>query len=375
MNSVNLYFFWGKGCPHCAAEEKFLEEMKGKYPQLEVKDFEIWYNKDNQKILERVVTRLDKNVTGVPFTVISDQSFVGFSEERTAPLIESAIVENIKNPKPDILAEVINNSEKEVTSDQQKAPEVSGDIIKIPFLGNISASSLSLPVLTVVVGALDGFNPCAMWVLLFLISMLLGMKDKKRMWILGSTFIFVSALVYFMFMSAWLNLILFIGVALWARLMIGVLALVGGGYNIKQFFYSKKSGCNVVNDRQREKIFEKIKKAIHEKSFWLALAGIIIVAFSVNLFELLCSAGLPAIYTQVLAMSGLPDWQNYLYQMLYVFVFMLDDLIVFIVAMLTLQMTGITTKYQKYTHIIGGVLMILIGILLIFKPEWLMFGS
>jgi hypothetical protein len=106
----------------------------------------------------------------------------------------------------------------------------------------------------------------------------------------------------------------------------------------------------------------------------LALGGIIVLAFLVNLVELVCSAGLPAIYTQILALNNLANWQYYFYIFLYVFFFMVDDLLIFIVAMVTLKMTGLSTRYARYSHLIGGILMIIIGILLIFKPEWLMFG-
>ena len=84
-------------------------------------------------------------------------------------------------------------------------------------------------------GALDGFNPCAMWTLLFLISLLLEIENRKRMWILGTAFIVASASVYFLFMSAWLNLILFLGFVIWIRMFIGIMALLGGGYSLKEF--------------------------------------------------------------------------------------------------------------------------------------------
>ena len=106
-------------------------------------------------------------------------------------------------------------------------------------------------------GVLDGFNPCAMWVLLFLISLLLGMENKKRMWILGSAFIVASASVYFLFMSAWLNLILFLGFVSWVKILIGFFALLGGIYSIKEFVFNKDSGCKVTGDETRQKIFEK----------------------------------------------------------------------------------------------------------------------
>jgi len=244
----------------------------------------------------------------------------------------------------------------------------------LPLLGEINAVSFSLPLLTIVMGALDGFNPCAMWTLLFLISLLLGMQDRKRMWILGVAFIFTSALVYFLFMSAWLNLILFLGLVVGVRIIIGGLALLGGGYNLKEFLFNRAGGCRVAGDEKRQKVFQKIKIIIGQHSFWLALGGIILLAFAINLVELICSAGLPAVYAQVLALNKLTSWQYYLYILLYILFFMLDALFVFFVAMITLQMTGITTKYTKYSRLIGGLLMLLIGLLLIFKPAWLMFG-
>jgi len=247
-------------------------------------------------------------------------------------------------------------------------------MIKVPILGEVEIKKFSLPILTILLGILDGFNPCAMWTLLFLISLLLGMKNRKRMWLLGSAFIVASAAVYFLFMSAWLNLILFLGFVVWVRILIGILALLGGGYSLKDFIFNKNSGCKVVGDEKRQKTFEKIKLAVQQKSLWLSLGGIIVLAFAVNLVELICSAGLPAVYTQVLALNDMVSWQYYLYILLYIFFFMLDDLFIFFVAMVTLEMTGITTKYTRTSRLIGGLVMLAIGLMLILKPAWLMFG-
>jgi hypothetical protein len=175
-------------------------------------------------------------------------------------------------------------------------------------------------------------------------------------------------------MAAWLNLILFLGFIFWIRLIIALVALGGGGYNLREYFINKDSGCKVVGGEKRQKVFEKLKRITQEQKFWLALGGIMVLAAGVNLVELICSAGLPVIFTQVLALSNLATWQYYSYMLIYIFVFMLDDLFVFFTAMITLQLTGITTKYTRISHLIGGILMVVIGILLIFKPEWLMFG-
>lgn len=200
------------------------------------------------------------------------------------------------------------------------------------------------------------------------------MKDKKRRWILGIAFILSSGFVYFLFMSAWLNIILFIGFIVWVRIVIGLIAIGGGAYNLKEYFTNKASVCKVTGGEKRQKVFEKLREITHQRSFAIALGGIVLLAFAVNLVELICSAGLPVIFTQVLALSNLTSWQYGLYMFLYIFVFMVDDLFVFITAMVTLEITGISSKYSRFSHLVGGVLMMIIGLLLIFKPEWLMFG-
>ena len=175
-------------------------------------------------------------------------------------------------------------------------------------------------------------------------------------------------------MAAWLNFILFIGMVNWVRMLIGLVALLGGGYSLREFWVNKNGSCKVTNKGNRKEVFEKLKMITKKKSFWLAIGGIILLAFAVNLVEAICSAGIPAVYTQILSLNNLSTLEYYLYILLYIFFFMLDDLIVFFVAMTTLRMTGANSKYSRLSSLIGGVLMVLVGLLLIFKPEWLMFG-
>jgi len=393
-NKVDAYLFYGNGCPHCAKEIKFFNSIKDKYPDLNVTGYEVYYSQENSLLMQKVANYLGAEGGGVPFLIIGDKYFVGFGEESSPVEIESRINEclvgqcsnnvggilGFKNEEvnPMIQEESINTeiSNEDVIPYKEINTELKENekIIKLPFLGNTNIHKLSLPVLAILMGLLDGFNPCAMWTLLFLISLLLGMNNRKRMWTLGVAFIVASASVYFIFMSAWLNLVLFLGLIIWVRLAIAFLALFGGGYSIREFFVNKTYGCKVTGSEKRQKVFEKLKNIVKQNNLWIALGGIILLAFLVNLVELICSAGLPAVFTQVLAMNNLSTWGYYSHILLYIFFFMIDDLFVFFIAMITLKMTGITTKYAKYSHLIGGILMVIIGILLIFKPEWLMFG-
>lgn len=375
-NPVNIYFFRGEGCPHCAKEEIFLEEIQNRYPNVTVYDYEVWYSSKNRKFLTEVGKKLNVNVSGVPVTIIGDQAFTGFMEGVTSVAMENRVKYASDNAVPDSVAEIVGVSQSGSSQEtpEQSRPNVMPEKINFPILGEIQTKNLSLPVFTLALGALDGFNPCAMWTLIFLISFLLGMEDKKRMWILGSAFIVASAAVYFVFMAAWLNLLLFIGLVVWVRLLIGAVALGGGWYNLKEYFTKPQPVCSVAGSEKKQKVFEKLKEISSQKNFYLALGGIILLAFAVNLVELFCSAGLPAVYTQVLTMSDLSTLQYYLYLLLYILVFMLDDLIVFFIAMTTLKMTRMTTRYSRFSHLVGGILMLIIGALLILKPEWLAFG-
>lgn len=371
-DKINLYLFWGEGCPHCKKEKEFLQNLVQNDTGVQLLDFEVYKNPKNQNILQDAAKKLNTVVNGVPFLVIGDKYIVGYANDETTGKEIIRIIEEVRERDcPDILKiDVGPNIEAGLDCD------VNVDSAKpsLPKFGNIDLEKLSLPALTIVLGFLDGFNPCAMWVLLFLISLLLGMKDKKRMWILGIAFIVSSASVYFLFMVAWLNLFLFVGYIFWIRAIIAGIALLGGYASLKKFWSKDTSGCDVVGDEKRKSVFDKLGKVTSNKSFLMAIIGIVALAFAVNLVELVCSAGLPAVYTQVLVLNNLGKVQYYLYILLYILFFMLDDLVVFFIAMITLQMTGITTKYVKWSRLIGGILMVAIGIILLFKPEILMFG-
>lgn len=375
-NVAKLYLFWWEGCPHCEKEREFLPTLEGKYgDRLVIQQFEIWNDKENQLLIQNVVKNFDTPVNSVPLTLIWDTKIVGYSSDTTTgKQIEEAIQYCLTNTCTDFVAPVLESRAQQEVKKNEWAIGDASTQVSVPFFGTVQLKDFSLPIVTVILGALDGFNPCAMWILIFLISMLIGMKDRRKMWIIGFAFIFVSALSYFLFMTAWLQVMIFIGFVASIRAAIGIFALAGGSWNIYTYWKTEDSGCEIVSTKKRKKISQQIKDIIHEKNMMIALVGVAVLAFSVNLIELLCSAGLPVIFTQMLALNELSTLQHYLYILLYIFFFMIDDMIVFVVSMVTLEAFGITTKYTKYSHLIGGTLMLIIGLLLIFRPELLMFG-
>ena len=379
-NLVNIYLFHSNTCSHCKAERKLLDELEKKYDNIKIYQYEIG-EKENIELLKEVAKLYDTNGSGTPFTVIGDKYYKGYSDADSKQTFIATIEYYSNNGYKDRTGEYIGNIKLptyEIKEDAESIDEYIESYIshKIKIFGKtIELKKLTLPVISILIGLVDGFNPCAMWVLLFLISMLLGMKDKKKMWVLGLTFLGTSALIYLLFMLAWLNAATLLLSINWVRLIIGLIAIIGAAINLTSYIkHRKDNGCDVVDEKKRNKIFDRIKKFTHEKNFFLAIIGCMALAISVNIIELACSAGLPVMFTQILSMNNLTVIEHIIYIALYMFFFLIDDLLVFFIAMRTMELTGFSTKYGKLSKLIGGLLLLAIGILLIFKPAWLMFN-
>lgn len=376
---IKLYFFHGDGCPHCAEEEKYLEKLEKKYKNLKVVEYEVWKHKDNSFLMKRVGQKFDINANSVPLTIISSTAISGFSESTEAK-IERAInfYQEHKGYNKDYVKQIKDGTyEGDKITDRfleedKKTDESS--TIKVPIFGKINMKNVSLPTAAFVIGLIDGFNPCAMWILLFLISMLLGRKDRKRMWILGITFLLTSAFVYMAIMLSWFHIVINVMASVIFRNIIAIVALIGAFINLRGYLTNNDSGCSVVDDKKRKKVITKIKEFTKKKSLILSVIGVISLAISVNVIELACSAGLPLVFTQILALNKVSGIGAFFYTLIYIFFFLIDDIIIFSIAMITSKVTAFSTKYTKYSHLVGGLIMLLIGILLLLKPEWLMFN-
>jgi len=227
QDPVEINFFYSAICPHCAKEHEFLKELKIKYPEIEIEEYEVISNQENQKILNDFYEKY-KVPAGeqgwVPVTFTPTRYFVGFNEQ---------------------IALDIENCLKECLGAGKVAPQK----IKIPIFGEIDISKMSLPLLTVTLGAMDGLNPCAMWILLFLIALLINTHSRKRMWLIGGTFILASGIIYYLILSAWLNLFLAISYVNLTRILIGVFALGVGIWQIKNFITFRPGVCKVTDGK------------------------------------------------------------------------------------------------------------------------------
>ena len=385
--AVTIHLFWADGCPHCVKEKAFLASLARRSPWIEVRTYEVVFDESNMKLFQAVARKLGETNSGVPFAVICDRSVVGWlGEDSTGAGIESLASQTRPTGCRDLVVEIATSlpspgaphpaaSSPQAASDAGSpgVADASGTL-HVPILGEVQTRTFSLPLLTVLFAAVDGFNPCAMWVLVFLIGLLLGMEDRARMWILGGVFLLASAGMYYAVLAAWMNVLLALGYVRWLRVAVGVLALAGGAFSLREYFTTPAGVCRVTEGEGRRRVLDRLRALSREPRLWLAAAGIAALAVAVNFIELVCSAGLPAVYTQVLALNDLPAWEYHAFLALYIAVFLLDDAAIFIAAMLTLKMAGLSGRYSRASHLLGGAVLLAVGVMLIFKPEWLMFG-
>jgi len=348
---INFYLFRGQGCPHCRDEEAWLKNIKEDYKDyVNFYDFEVWYDENNNKMMEQVKEKLGVKEKGVPFTIIGDDYFIGFSDSYSE-MMESTLDKYVGKGKVD---------KHKVT---------------IPILGKVNLKHTSIGLIAIVLGFIDGFNPCAMWILLFLINMLFRMENKKKAWLLGILFLFTSGFVYFLSMLG-INFVIGALSLKYLKLVLSIFILVMGVLGLRKYLTIRKEedGCTIVDDKKRKGLISKMKKIINSRSFILSLIGIMTLAVSVNLIELACSLGFPMIFNEMLTINKVVGVNKIIYLIIYIFFYMLDDMFVFTVSMATLQATGITNKYNKLCTLVSSIIMIGMGLLLVLKPEWLMFN-
>jgi hypothetical protein len=369
VGMVDVHFFWSANCPYCHEMAATLEEIREGEPYMTVHSYEVTRSEGDAALYSRVAEGFGLP-PAVPLVIIGDAMLVGHSPGSQAQL-RGMVAACRTGPCPDAIAPFRTGAASRLpeAAPRQWVPER----IRVPLFGNVETAALSLPLLTIVMAAIDGFNPCAMWVLVFLLGLLIGIPDRRRMWILAATFLAATAALYFLVLAAWLNILLLLGALAWLRIAIGGLALLAGGIYLREGL-RREENCPVTRPERRRRIFEGLRRLVKQPHLGAAMAGIALLAVAVNLVELLCSAGIPAVYTGILARADLPPLGHYLYLALYVLVFLADDTIIVVAAMTTLRLTGMDRGYARWVRLAGGALMLVLGLALIFRPDWLSFA-
>lgn len=338
--------FSRQGCPHCARAYGFLEQLQQNHPQIEIIRRDIDSSRANRQRFIQLVESHGIERPGVPLLLICGQVMVGFDAPETSgrDIVQLLGLADTGGAKP------------------------AADAMEVPVFGLISVERLGLPLFTLMVGLVDGFNPCAMWVLLVLLSVLLSLRDRKRLLLIAGTFVLVSGAVYFAFMAAWLNLFLIIGFSRPLQLVVGIVAILIGSVHIKEFFAFHKGLSLSIPDAAKPTIYQHMRRVIYAENMTGAIIGVIIVAALVNLVELLCTAGLPAMYTQILVLQGLEPAGYYGYLLLYNLAYIFDDAVMVGIVVYTLSSHRLQRQQGRWLKLLSGGVILVLGILLVFAP-------
>ncbi|NJD55368.1 MAG: hypothetical protein FIA94_03070 [Nitrospirae bacterium] len=357
--STKMYFFWGNGCPHCEREKSFLAVLKQQHPELVIESYEVWQNRANAGFLHRMTKNAGIGSTGVPVTFIGSKVFAGFSERERAS-ISSAVDECLRQPCIDPIVRL----DRPVEQEAQKS-------IDLPLIGNVDPVQVSLPLITIVLGGLDSFNPCAFFVLFFLLSLLVHARSRSRMLTIGFTFIFFSGLIYFLFMAAWLNLFLLTGSLRAITITAGVVALAVSLINIKDFFLFRKGISLSIPDTAKPKLYQRMRGLLSSTSLLSMLAGTAVLAIAANAYELLCTAGFPMVFTRILTLHSLPQPTYYLYLALYNVVYIIPLAAIVIMFTVTLGARKLTEWEGRKLKLLSGIMMLFLGTVLLVRPALL----
>ena len=376
QTEFTAYIFWQSGCPYCEQAKSALHEIARADENIRLEEIELGVSVGNDRLFDQMTTLFVIRTPAVPFVVVGERHVTGFAGGgSTEAVFRSLIAQCQESPCKDPVSDMRRLSEIAAgRPPPASTPQPAGELIKtvtLPWFGEIQLTDLSLPVLTVLLAGIDGFNPCAMWVLALLIGLLLGVADSRRMWTLGFVFLLATGAMYFTVMAAWLNVVLWIGAVSWIRIIIGLVAVGAGVYFLREFRVNPEGICRVTPSGQRKRISDAFRRIVEQRNLRVAGLGIAVLAIAVNLVELVCSAGVPAVYTQMLVMHDLSTAAYYRYLALYLVVFLFDDTVIFVVAMITLRSTLATGKFSRYSHLIGGVLLLGLGAIMLIRPDWI----
>jgi hypothetical protein len=230
---------------------------------------------------------------------------------------------------------------------------------------------VSLPVITIVIGALDSVNPCAFFILLFLLSLLIYTRSRKRMLLIGGIFIFFSGFIYFLLMIA----ILFFFTAIEEQLIIafiaGLVAVIFGILNIKDFFFFKKGPSASIPESQKPRLYKQMRNILKITSLPVLIGATVVLAITANTVELACSFVLPVVYIGVLNSFSLGSFQNIIYLIIYNIIYVIPLLVFTLAVVITLGRWKLSEWQGRILKLFSGTMMFSLGAILLIKADLL----
>lgn len=369
---IDLEVFVREGCPHCESAKLFLADLQQERPDLRIGIRDIHQDPLAFERLKALAPTFGVRVLGVPAFYLRGQLLIGYhSADTTGARLRELLNGRSGSAASGSPAEACLPETSQPCERASVLPPPFSDGLDLPWFGQVSVRRLGLPLFTLAIGLLDGFNPCAMWVLLFLLSLLVNLHDRMKMILIAGTFVAVSGLFYFAFMAAWLNVFLIIGWSRAVQITLGSVAFLAGAVNVKDCLAFGRGPSLSIPDAVKPGFYAQVRRILQADNVAGALIGMIGLAVLVNMIELLCTAGFPALYTQVLALQQLPPWKYYGYLGLYNVAYILDDSLMVGIAVFTLGRHKLQEREGRWLKLASGLVMIGLGSVLLLRPKWL----
>jgi hypothetical protein len=366
VGAARLYYYSAANCPHCQEYGPLLHQLADRFPEIELIEKDIWLDRSAfEEMMKLVATHGDFPVA-TPTLFLGNKIWIGIDHEKLLN-IEAQLKECVTSGCPDAMGRLHQDASDEET-DQQA---LENTIISIPLLGNLDAREVSLPLVTVTLGLLDSINPCAFFVLLFLLSLMIHAHSRIRMLTVGVVFVSFSGLIYFLFMAAWLNLFLATGGLRIVTLLAGLVAVLIGGFNIKDYFLFHKGPSLSIPEKVKPGLYHRVRDLVKSANYFSLLGGTALLAIAANSYELLCTAGFPMVFTRILTLQQLPTWQYYTFLGLYNVIYVIPLLIIVLIFAVTLGAHQLSEKQGRCLKLISGVMMLDMGMVLVFFPTLL----
>lgn len=344
---VHLYFYWSENCPHCLAAHPFIDAIPQQRPWVILHALEVSRSEENARQFMTMAESLGQRAEAVPTLIACGWLEVGWQDEATSGSRLLAALDACR---------------------AGNAPLASEAELDLPLFGRVDPASLSLPLFTLTIAALDAFNPCAFFVLLFLLSLLAHQKNRRRMLLIGGIFVATSGLMYFAFMAAWLNVFQLLGTLGWITLAAGLLAIVVGLINIKDFFAGARGPSLSIPESAKPGIYRRARAVLQSESSGAMLGATVLLAVAANFYELLCTAGFPMVYTRLLTLAEPSTAARYAWLALYNLIYVLPLLLIVLVFVGTLSAHKLSEREGRLLKLLSGTMMLELGLLLAFAP-------
>jgi thiol-disulfide isomerase/thioredoxin len=353
VKKVKLYFFWSKKCPHCQKAKPFIENLAASNDWMELGSYELSEHQENADFYVRLSKKIGNLNFGVPAFAFCEQIVVGFFDnETTGAKLQSELL---------ACREELHGVKEKLSSDQ-------GSQVSLPIFGDLDSTQVSLPIFTIAIAGLDAFNPCAFFVLLLLLSLLVDAKNRRKMLLIGGIFVFFSGFIYFIFMAAWLNAFLYVGELKFVTAIAALIAIGVGSINIKDYFFFKQGVSLSIPESVKPNLYKRIRGLVNASQLSVMLFGTAVLAITANAYELLCTSGFPMIFTRVLTLKQLPIEDYYLYLIFYNVIYVIPLTIIVLIFVFTLGSRKLTKKEGRILKLVSGLMMFFLGIVLLFKP-------